>query len=98
MRRLKLLSAARAEIRAAMLWYESRQRGLGGELIAVIDEALEKIARQPEVAPRWRADRPYRKQAVRRFPYIIFFELDDDVITIVAVAHQRRRPGYWLGR
>jgi plasmid stabilization system protein ParE len=31
-------------------------------------------------------------------PYVVFFEVADDAITIVAVAHQRRRPGYWLDR
>lgn len=97
MRRVKVLPGAREEIRAAMRWYESRRPGLGVEFVAIIDEALRQVAETPEAAPVWRADRPYRKWLVRRFPYAVFFELGD-VVAVVAVAHLRRRPGYWVGR
>ncbi len=98
MKRIKLLSPARAEIRAAMRWYESRKKGLGVEFVAVLDEALQAIAAHPESAPLWRTDRPWRKWVVRRFPYLVFFDVGSDIVTVVAVAHQRRRPGYWLKR
>lgn len=64
----------------------------------MIDEALEKNAARPEASPLWRFNHPYRKRIVRRFPYVVFFEITGDVVTIVAVAHQRHRPGYWLDR
>lgn len=98
MKRVKLLSPARAEIRAAMRWYESRQKGLGLEFVAVLDEALEAIAARPEAAPLWRPDRAWRKWVVRRFPYLVLFEVGPDFVTVIAVAHQRRRPGYWKNR
>lgn len=46
----------------------------------------------------WRPDRSYRKHLVRRFPYTIFFRERDGAIEVVAFAHQKRQPGYWLGR
>ncbi|MEW6688102.1 MAG: type II toxin-antitoxin system RelE/ParE family toxin [Pseudomonadota bacterium] len=39
-----------------------------------------------------------RRVLVARFPYSIVYRHDPDFILIVAVAHQRRRPGYWRGR
>ncbi len=34
-----------------------------------------------------------------RFPYVIFYELvGRDRVDVVAVAHARRKPGYWLER
>jgi len=33
-----------------------------------------------------------------RFPYIVFYVVDDEEVEVVAVAHGRRRPGYWLPR
>jgi len=35
---------------------------------------------------------------VRRYPYSIFYLIEDEVVEIVAVAHHKQRPGYWLGR
>ncbi len=80
-----------------MLWYESRRRGLGVEFVAVLDEAFERIAQRSEAGALWRSDRSYRKWIVRRFPYNVFYEVGE-AVTVVAVAHQRRRPGYWIGR
>jgi hypothetical protein len=33
-----------------------------------------------------------------RFPFFVVFRETDIRIEIVAIAHGRRRPGYWLGR
>jgi toxin ParE1/3/4 len=88
-KRVVVLPPAREEIRAAVRWYEAQRTGLGVELLAVIDEAFEKIAARPTASPLWRTDRRYRKRLVRRFPYTVFFEVDDEIVTIVAVAHQR---------
>jgi len=95
---VRVLPAAQREIRAAARWYEARHEGLGIEFVALVDEALAKIADRPRASPPWRADRPYRRRLVRRFPYAVFFVADDELVTVVAVAHQRRRPGYWEDR
>ena len=34
----------------------------------------------------------------KRFPYTLFFRIDGEFIRVLAVAHQSRRPGYWVGR
>lgn len=39
-----------------------------------------------------------RRRILRRFPYSILYTLDNDVVLVIAVAHQRRRPGYWRRR
>jgi len=39
-----------------------------------------------------------RRRVLRRFPYSIVFLLEPAEIVIVAVAHHKRRPGYWIGR
>ncbi len=50
---------------------ESRRAGLGVELVAVIDGALEAIVAAPLVHPLWRPSRPYRMKVVQRFPYVM---------------------------
>ncbi len=96
--RLRVWREAEEELAEAAEWYETRQVGLGIELVAAIDRALEDIAAAPLSHPRWRADRPYRRRTLDRFPYVIFFECAPDAVFVVAIAHARRRPGYWLGR
>jgi hypothetical protein len=46
----------------------------------------------------WRSDRPYRRRLLTRFPYVVFYEVVDDAVEVIAVAHAKRRPGYWLHR
>jgi plasmid stabilization system protein ParE len=64
----------------------------------VVDAALEAILAAPLAHPLWRADRPYRIKVLRQFPYVIFFRYEADVIVVLAIAHARRRPGYWMSR
>jgi hypothetical protein len=33
-----------------------------------------------------------------RYPYTIFFDLTDNQAVVLAIAHHRRRPGYWRSR
>jgi hypothetical protein len=89
------------ELREAGDWYDARQTGLGAELLAAVSEALDRIQRASEAhAPvvGVPADLPVRQVRVRRFPYcVVYLELTH-VIRVLAVAHRKRRPGYWLGR
>jgi plasmid stabilization system protein ParE len=96
--RLRVAPEAEEELAEAAEWYEARRTGLGVDFVAVIDRALEDIVSAPLTYPSWRPDRPYRKKVVQRFPFVIFFHVEVDVITIVAVAHSHRRPGYWVAR
>lgn len=34
----------------------------------------------------------------RPFPYVVFFYLRKDTAIVLAIAHGRRRPGYWTER
>lgn len=98
MNRVRVLPPAQEEIRAAAGWYEGKRRGLGVDFLARLDAALEVIARRPLASPLWRSDRDYRRQGLKRFPYTIYFRLDAGDVVVLAVAHQRQRPGYWQRR
>jgi plasmid stabilization system protein ParE len=97
-RSLRVLPEAEEELAQAAEWYESKRVGLGVELVAVVDRAFDEILDAPVSHALWRADRPYRRKVLTRFPYIVFFRATDEAVEIVAVAHAKRRPGYWVGR
>ncbi|AUX43309.1 hypothetical protein SOCE26_047540 [Sorangium cellulosum] len=89
---------AQAELNEAVDWYERRRAGLGVELVSAIEEAIDAIAEAPQAWPRWQAGYLYRKYVLRRFPFVVFFTAEGAGIQIVAFAHAKRRPGYWMRR
>ena len=62
------------------------------------DEPLERVGDGPLAFPVWKADTPYRRCVVERFPFVVFFTASPTAILVLAVAHVKRRPGYWLDR
>ena len=100
--RLELHPEARAELRRAALWYDERRSGLGDEFVAEVSAALDRIADVPESYPTWSRTRAAGsvicKAPLRRFPYVIAFEKHEQYVLVLAVAHAKRRPLYWLTR
>jgi hypothetical protein len=97
-RRIFVRPEAEAEIDSAATWYEGKRRGLGKQLIVAAEKAIAAIKEAPEAYPRWKAGYPFRKSTLTRFPFAIFFTVDEFWIRIIAFAHTKRRPGYWVSR
>ena len=85
------------ELRAAVAYYEQQRPGLGNDLQREVERVIGRIQQHPQWFPRHN-EAGLRKCFVRRFPYTIFYLELADQIWIAAVAHQRRRPGYWRHR
>jgi plasmid stabilization system protein ParE len=89
-------AAARADIDAAVFWYEERQAGLARQFLAEVDRCLALAAEHPlRCAIR---HRDIRCTPVRRFPYLIYFVAEPDCIVVLAVFHVRRDPIIWRAR
>ena len=96
MTRLKFHSAARAELDEAFEYLENEGRGLGANFLAEVSTVIERVLRYPLAAPR--VGRTARAAPVKNFRYHVVYTVKGDMIVIVAVMHNRRRPGYWKGR
>jgi plasmid stabilization system protein ParE len=99
--KLRLLEEARTEVRDAAAYYEHRRPGIGRRFIADLRTYFRDIRLAPERFARRRARRvkaELRSVVMTRFPYEIIFYLEADQIVIAAVAHAKRRPGYWRRR
>jgi len=81
---------AEEEFKEAVWWYGNQQEGLDLEFVRCIDDALQKINRNPDLYPIEFEN--YRKKVVRRFPFKIIYEIIEDSIYILAVFHSRRNP------
>jgi len=94
--RVDLHPAAISEAQAAYRWYARRSRAAGEAFLAELDRAIVAIADQPAT---WSKHlHGTRRYLLRRFPYAIVYRESSERITVVAVAHGRRRPGYWRQR
>ena len=89
------------EVSQAVNWYEDRRRGLGTDFLRALDGTVDRIAHQQILGLRLPVlDRSstVRRVAVPRFPYQVVFQVVDEVVRVLAVAHDRRRPAYWADR
>lgn len=77
-------------------WYHERSPISATAFAHTIDNAVSRIMENPTRHPL--AEHKTRKFVLQLFPFNIFYLLTGSEIVIVAVAHQRRRPGYWQGR
>jgi toxin ParE1/3/4 len=92
---------ATAELDAAGDWYESRRDGLGQSFAEEVSRSLDVIAETPVTWPIWpgtRSQVPIRRFRLPRFPFSIAFLAQGDTVIVLAVAHNRRKPLYWLHR
>jgi plasmid stabilization system protein ParE len=95
-RPVKLLGDAIVEASAAFLWYRTHSDMAAGRFRDEFNRAMDAIGSSPEAWP------PYvhetRRYLFRRFPFFVVYRVTPDEIQVVAVAHARRRPGYWKDR
>lgn len=97
-RTLRVHADASEELAEAVQWYEARCRGLGREFFDTVVQAIEGLPANPEIGTPLSADRRTRRLLLARFPYAIVYRLSPSEMIIVAVAHAKRRPGYWRRR
>jgi plasmid stabilization system protein ParE len=73
-----------------MSWYEDRREGLGLEFSVAVEEQLARIALSPTPFACVRGE--VRRAVLQRFPYSIYFSVEDDRILVLAIFHVRRAP------
>jgi len=84
------------ELSAAALFYHGQAHGLGGEFMDEVEHAEAFLAAFPLAGRTLRGG--IRRLGLRRFPFDLIYEVQSDQLWILAVAHQRREPGYWVSR
>ena len=94
---IRNLRAASEEFADAVGWYEEQQPGLGAEFFDCVVQATSLIQARPEIGSL-DSNRRTRRILVQRFPYQVVYSLTPDEIVILAIAHLKRRPGYWKSR
>jgi len=95
-KKIRIQSEAQEEINRAFEWYFERSPDAAEALLTEIDASFAQIAAHPQQCPVYTKNT--RRRVLSRFPYSVIFQDKDEVILVIAVAHAKRRPGYWRAR
>lgn len=89
--------AASSEFRDAVEYYAAETEGLAEHFRLEVASAIKRILQFPNGWPKSPVG-TFRKCLLNRFPYKIIYNLEEDHILVLAVAHQHRKPDYWVDR
>ena len=94
--KVKFLTLAQQEIDEAFVWFDERDEGKGVEFLDELDRVVRLVKTYPlasvEIEPE------IRRCLFARFPYSLIYGIEDETIVVIAVAHARRSPRYWIDR
>jgi plasmid stabilization system protein ParE len=87
---------ALAEADAAVDWYFARSERAAARFLTELREAIAVLATQASRFPVFAHQT--RRVLLHRFPYIVVFRETSTTLQVIAIAHGRRKPGYWRDR
>ncbi len=90
------LPGARRDFDESFDWYAERSTQAAVRFANAVDAALTAVAADPT---RFAAmDGMHRECRVKTFPFRVVYRVAEDSVVVVAIAHAKRRPGYWRDR
>jgi plasmid stabilization system protein ParE len=95
-RDLVIRPEAEADLAEAYAWYEQRRQGLGQDLLREVERKLDNLQSLPESFPLVYKD--VRRALTKRFPYGIYFLIDNARVVVLAIFHAKRDPKSWQRR
>ena len=93
---IEYLRGARIDFDQSFDWYAERSVGAAIGFASTVDDALENIIIDPSRFPSTHGG--CASCALERYPFRIVFRNEPDRLVVVAIAHAKRRPGFWHGR
>jgi len=87
---------AAKELTSSIRYYEDKSAGPGAEFLDEIEEAIAQALAHPQSGSL--LTKEDRRILLDRFPFEIIYDVSEHIITITAVKHMKRKPGYWESR
>jgi hypothetical protein len=78
------------ETEEALRWYEDKEPGLGLRFLHDLEVLFAAIGRRPDLFQPVRSG--FHRAIMRRFPFALFFEFNDELVIVHAVFHCSRNP------
>ena len=96
MKRLRLTPEAELDLDEAHLWYHRQAPERAAAFLAAVNACLASIQRHPHAFAL--VDSTMRRALIRRFPYVVFYEIEPRQILVYGVFHGARDPRAWRRR
>lgn len=96
MNRVQFIEPARLEVLAEVAYYHRVEEGLGTKFLEAVEDATARALTYPLAGSP--VQYKTRRVFLRDFPFALIYRSDDQGITVYALAHHARRPGYWRSR
>ena len=87
---LRFLPEVEEDIIGGYVWYEAKSSGIGGEFLRMFYASTGEILRNPLLCPK--VYNEFRRRLLRRFPYAIYFMIEDNQIVVFGLFHCARDP------
>ncbi|MBA3271279.1 MAG: type II toxin-antitoxin system RelE/ParE family toxin [Acidobacteria bacterium] len=88
--------AALREAESAQAWYEERSLLAASAFLRELSIAVQRIRQAPHRYPT--AEAGTHRILLDRLTFTIYYRVKSNTLNLVAIAHQKRRPGYWSSR
>jgi plasmid stabilization system protein ParE len=97
MHSLSIHPLATREYMKARKWYRKRSHLAESRFRSAVQLVLDSLETNPLLGTPFRTS--YRWKKTKRFPFILYYCIaDESTVVVLAIAHQRRRSGYWMRR
>ena len=89
-------SAAEEDLHGIFNWYEEHREGLGYEFLFSLDECVKSIQSNPFFS--FNITDNVRRATLSRFPYSVYYTIENETVYIHVIMHQFRDPEKWQKR
>ncbi len=94
--KIKFIHPSDQELIDAYNFYEYQLQGLGDQFLNEFNNIIKIIIEHPQI---WsKVDKRTRKALLKRFPFLILYIFEDNMLYITCIAHQHRNPDYYIDR
>ncbi|HEY2726162.1 MAG TPA: type II toxin-antitoxin system RelE/ParE family toxin [Parafilimonas sp.] len=88
--KLELRPLAALEVIEAYDWYELQRQGLGIEFLNELEIFYQKLLQNPHIHSYYQ--KPVRSGKIERFPYVVVYEIFNEVIIVYSVFMAKQNP------
>jgi plasmid stabilization system protein ParE len=92
-KRASVAPRARAELRAAVLWYRAQDPKVARRFLDDVTGCIARLVETPRIWPL--RDHGARRALIPRFPYYVYYREAGDGVQVIAIVHNRRHPDVW---
>lgn len=93
---IEYLPSVERDVQDTYDWYKEQHIGLGEDFLLSSDATISSIQRNPLVYQV--AFKGVRRAKTKRFPFGVFYIVDSNIITVIAIIHLSRHPRTWRKR